>query len=148
VTVNDARHTWAHLREAMGRLGAALPGPIGGLAVLQRESLASGALRPATKELIALAVAVALPEDRLIPVHVHDALAAGATEEELLEAAGVAVLMGGVTAAVRASEILDVIAAFRDGDVGRRHKTMRAAAAGADLGHILHGQDGDDAGLG
>jgi 4-carboxymuconolactone decarboxylase len=130
----------------MGRLGAALPGTIGGLATLQREALAAGALRPATKELIAFAVAVALPEDRLIPVHVHDALAAGATEEELLEAAGVAVLMGGATAAVRASEVLDVIAAFRDGE-GRPHETMRAAAAGAGVGHLFQGQDGSDAGL-
>ncbi len=146
--MSDVYTAWTRLRDAMGRLGAALPGPIEGLAVLQRETLAAGALSPKAKELVAVAVAVALPEDRLIPVHVHDALAVGATDQEVLEAAGVAVLMGGATAAVRASEVPEAIAAFRDGGTKARHATMRAAAHSAGLGHLWFGQDGDDAGLG
>lgn len=146
--VNDVYTTWTRLREAMGRLGTALPGPVEGLAVLQREAFADGALAPMTKELIAVAVAVALPEDRLIPVHVHDALSTGATEQQVMEAVGVAVLMGGATAAVRATEVLDAITTFRDSGTADRHATMRAAARSAGLGHVFHGRDGDDAGLG
>lgn len=147
--MNHVRETWTQLQDAMDLPSGALPRPIGGLTVLQQEALAEGALGRATKALIALAVAVALPQDRLIPVHVHDALAAGATEEELLESVSVAVLISGATAAVRASEVLEVIAAFRDGKVnGRRDDAMRAAVTARGLGHLFHGQDGDDAGLG
>lgn len=146
--MSDVYTAWTQLRDAMGRLGSALPGPVGGLAMLQREAFASGELSATTKELIAVAVAVALPEDRLIPVHVHDALSVGATEQQIMEAVGVAILMGGATAAVRASEVLDVVAAFRASGTRRRHATVHAAADGAGLGHVWYGRDGDDAGLG
>jgi alkylhydroperoxidase/carboxymuconolactone decarboxylase family protein YurZ len=146
--VSDVYTTWTRLRESMGQLGAALPGPVEGLALLQNAAFADGALPPKTKELIAVAVSVALPEDRLIPVHVHDALSTGATEQEIMDAVAVAILMGGATAAVRATEVLDAIGTFREIGTEARHATMHAAAEGADLGHMWYGQDGDDAGLG
>jgi alkylhydroperoxidase/carboxymuconolactone decarboxylase family protein YurZ len=146
--VSDVYTTWTRLRESMGQLGAVLPGPVEGLALLQRAAFVDGELSPRTKELIAVAVSVALPEDRLIPVHVHDALSTGATEQEIMEAVAVAILMGGATAAVRATEVLDAIATFHRRGTAVRHATMRAAAERAGLGHMWYGRDGDDAGLG
>ncbi|HEX6255658.1 MAG TPA: carboxymuconolactone decarboxylase family protein [Euzebyales bacterium] len=146
--MSDVYTTWTRLRESMGQLGAALPGPVEGLALLQNAAFVDGDLPSKTKELIAVAVSVALPEDRLIPVHVHDAMSTGATEQEIMEAVAVAILMGGATAAVRATGVLDAIDAFRDGGTMARHATMRAAAERAGLGHMFYGQDGDDAGLG
>lgn len=54
-----------------------------------------GALDTKTKELIAAAVGLAVRCDYCIVAHVHGALSAGATKEELIETAGVACFMGG-----------------------------------------------------
>ncbi|HEU97929.1 MAG TPA: carboxymuconolactone decarboxylase family protein [Fervidicoccus fontis] len=54
-----------------------------------------GALSVKTKELIALAIGVAKHCEWCISYHINEALKAGATREEILEAAWVAVLMDG-----------------------------------------------------
>ncbi|MEM0021771.1 MAG: carboxymuconolactone decarboxylase family protein [Fervidicoccaceae archaeon] len=54
-----------------------------------------GALDVKTKELIALALGIVKHCEWCISYHVHEALNAGATREEVLEAAWVAVLMDG-----------------------------------------------------
>lgn len=53
------------------------------------------ALDVKTKELIALAIGIAKHCEWCISFHINEALKAGATEEEILEAAWVAVLMDG-----------------------------------------------------
>ena len=54
-----------------------------------------GALTVQEKELIAIAIGLALRCDRCISTHTEKALKAGATKEQILEAAGVAVMMQG-----------------------------------------------------
>jgi len=54
-----------------------------------------GALAVREKEVIAVAIGLALRCDRCIDAHVEKALKAGATKEQILEAAGVAVMMQG-----------------------------------------------------
>jgi AhpD family alkylhydroperoxidase len=54
-----------------------------------------GALSVKHKELIALGIGVAVRCEACIDAHVEKALKAGATDIEVLEAAGVAVMMGG-----------------------------------------------------
>lgn len=54
-----------------------------------------GALSSKHKELIALGIGVAVRCEPCIDAHVDKALKAGATAEEIMEAAGVAVMMGG-----------------------------------------------------
>lgn len=54
-----------------------------------------GALSVKTKELIAVGIAVAVKCEPCITAHVEKAVQAGANRAELMEAAGVAVLMGG-----------------------------------------------------
>jgi AhpD family alkylhydroperoxidase len=54
-----------------------------------------GALTVREKELIATAISLALRCDRCINTHTQKALSAGASKEQVLEAAGVAVMMQG-----------------------------------------------------
>lgn len=101
-----------HLEERLGQLGQELPGPMTGFARLHKKAVEDGALSRKTKELMALAISVAVHCEGCIAYHAHDAIAAGATRQELLEAIGMAILMGGGPAAMYAVHALDAIAQF------------------------------------
>jgi AhpD family alkylhydroperoxidase len=62
-----------------------------------------------TRELIALAVAVALRCDGCITVHTEAALRHGATKEEIAEALGVSVAINAGAALVYSARVLDVV---------------------------------------
>lgn len=62
---------------------------------LMKDSTAEGGLSVKHKELIALALGVAVRCDACIYSHVEKCLKAGATPREVMDAAGVAVMMGG-----------------------------------------------------
>jgi AhpD family alkylhydroperoxidase len=100
------------LQGLMLQLGRELPGTMGGFANLHKAATAGGALNAKTKELIALGIAVAIRCDSCIAFHVHAALAAGATHAEVVEALGVAVLMGGGPAAMYACDALTALEQF------------------------------------
>ncbi len=101
-----------HLEERLGQLGQELPGPLTGFARLHKKSVEDGALSRKTKELMALAISVAVRCEGCIAYHTHDAIAAGATRQELLETIGVAIMMGGGPAAMYAAHVLDAIEQF------------------------------------
>jgi len=65
-----------------------------------------GSLSVKQKELIALGIGVALRCEACIDAHVDKSLKAGATEQEILEAAGVAVMMGGGPAYTTAPSVI------------------------------------------
>lgn len=104
-----------HLEERLAQLGQELPGPMSGFARLHKKAVEEGALSSKVKELMALAIGIAVRCDGCVAYHVHDAVAAGATRRELLETIGVAVLMGGGPAAVYAAHALDAIEQFLPG---------------------------------
>ena len=62
---------------------------------LMPDVLKDGALSTKQKELIALGMAVCAACDYCIAIHVRKCYDAGATKEEMAEACGVAILMGG-----------------------------------------------------
>ena len=66
-----------------------------GFAGLFSKIMAEGALTVKQKELVAIGIAVAKQCEPCINLHVQKCLDADATREEILEAAGVAVMMGG-----------------------------------------------------
>jgi AhpD family alkylhydroperoxidase len=68
-----------------------------------------GKLTEKTKELIALAISVAIRCSYCIGVHTENAFKAGATKEEMLEAATVSVLMGGGPALTYIAELKKAI---------------------------------------
>ncbi len=62
---------------------------------LMPDVIKDGALSTKVKELIALAIAICQGCDYCISIHVRKCIEAGATKDEMAEACGVAVLMGG-----------------------------------------------------
>ena len=101
-----------HLEERLEQLGHELPGPMTGFSRLHKKAVEDGALSARTKELMALAVSIAVHCEGCIAYHVHDALAASATRQELLETIGVAVMMGGGPALMYAAHALDAVEQF------------------------------------
>ena len=100
------------LRASIRKLTGRQPAPMKAFAALHQSALASGALDTKTKELIALAIAVAARCDGCIAYHTYDALRAGAGADEISETLSVAVLMGGGTAMVYATQALEAMEQF------------------------------------
>jgi len=98
----------------MGVLAAGASSTMEAFSQLHHASQKPGALDFKTKELIALAIAVSLRCDGCIAFHTHDALDAGATREEILEALGVAVLMGGGPAVIYATHVAEALDQFEE----------------------------------
>ncbi|OJX47153.1 MAG: alkylhydroperoxidase [Chloroflexi bacterium 44-23] len=101
-----------HLQDRLAQLGSELPGPMSGFARLHKKSVEVGILDAKTKELMALAISVAVHCEGCIAYHTHDAIQAGATRPELLETIGVAILMGGGPASIYAAHAMDAIDQF------------------------------------
>jgi AhpD family alkylhydroperoxidase len=101
-----------HLEEQITRLAEALPGPMAAFVDLHEQGVLEGALGSKFKELIALGIGIAVRCDGCIAYHVHDALQAGATHQEVLEAIGVAILMGGAPAVVYGTQALEALDQF------------------------------------
>jgi AhpD family alkylhydroperoxidase len=80
-----------------------------GFARLHRKATADGALSSSVKEMMALAISIAVGCEGCIAYHAQDAIEAGATREELLETIGVAVLMGGGPASIYATHALEAV---------------------------------------
>lgn len=102
----------ADVRAGYRELGAALPDVMAQFGALHRAATGDGALPKATKELISLAIGIAAQCDGCIVMHVHDAIAAGATREQVVETIGVAILMGGGPASVAAIEAVRALDEF------------------------------------
>jgi AhpD family alkylhydroperoxidase len=83
------------LRDAGRELRKAIPDVYAGYAATQRAVMVDGALPARIKELIALAIAVTRECDGCIVSHARSSAAARATEAEVAEAMGVAILMNG-----------------------------------------------------
>src|SRR4051812_32207178 len=80
---------------AMRPVRTAMPDVLKGFAGLHQAAMKAGSLDLKQKELIALAIGLAVRCENCIYSHVQAALKAGATPEQVLETAGVAVLMQG-----------------------------------------------------
>jgi len=105
-----ARH--AELQGLMVKLAHEIPGPVSGFANLHKAATAAGTIDAKTKELMALAIAVATHCEPCIAYHVHDVLKAGASRAEVMETLGVAVMMGGGPAAMYACDALTAFDQF------------------------------------
>lgn len=97
-----------------------LSGPMSGYGDLHAAATRDAALSRKTKELIALGIAMALQCEGCIAYHVHDALDAGATRDEILETVGVAVMMGGGPAVIYGAQVLEALKQFEAEGVDTR----------------------------
>ena len=107
-------HPAAHerLRELMADLAREVPGPFSGFARMHAGAVTDGALEPHVKELMALAIAIAVHCEGCIAYHVHDSLHAGATHEQVTETIGVAMMMAGGPGVVSGAQALEALTQF------------------------------------
>jgi AhpD family alkylhydroperoxidase len=101
-------------RRMMGALGREIPTTMSAFQQLHKSALDTGALSPKIKEIIALAISIRAQCETCITYHVHDALEAGATREEILDALGVTVLMGGAPAIAYSIKALEAMNQFQE----------------------------------
>ena len=99
------------IKSGVAEVGRLSPGTVKGYAGLSGAGQEKDLLGAKTRELIALAVAVALRCDGCITVHTDAALKQGASEEEIAEALGVAVALGAGSALVYSTRVLDAVKA-------------------------------------
>ena len=85
-----------------------------GFSAIAQAALAPGALDVKTKELIALAISVAMRCDDCIAFHAKAAVDRGATREEVLETLGMAIYMGAGPSAMYASHALGAFNQFAE----------------------------------
>lgn len=112
----DAVGARRELLDGYRKLNRAVAEPMRAFGELHRSAMADGALPSAQKELIALAIGIVQHCVECITLHTHDALRAGATHEEVCEAIGVAVMMGGGPASTAATTAFSALEQFAPSD--------------------------------
>jgi AhpD family alkylhydroperoxidase len=114
--VSTTRTDWPELTKELSPrlrdLRQALPDVMKAFTSIAQGALVPQALDTKTKELIALAIAVALRCDDCIAFHVKAALQHGATRDEVTEALGMAIYMGAGPSVMYASHALDAFEQF------------------------------------
>ncbi len=91
---------------ALAKLRKEIPDVMSGFSALAQAATKDGALDKKTKELIAVALAVAARCDGCIGLHMQALIKLGATRAELLETLSMSVYMGGGPSAVYAADAL------------------------------------------
>jgi AhpD family alkylhydroperoxidase len=111
-----ATNNYPDYREKLNNLVAQLrdeiPDTMKGFGSLHSAATKKGALDAKMKELIALGIAISVRCEGCIAYHVHDAIEAGASRDEIMETIGVAVLMGGGPALMYGAEALEALDQF------------------------------------
>jgi AhpD family alkylhydroperoxidase len=100
------------LSEAITVMRPSIPGTMQAFSALAKAALADGALDTRTKELIAIAISIALRCDGCIAFHVKAARRAGASRDEMLETIAMAIYMGGGPSMVYGAEALQAFDQF------------------------------------
>ena len=109
--MGQAKEILDELRQPVRELRDQIPGVFEGYGALSSAAFADGALDAKTKELIALAIAVAKQCDGCIASHARGAARRGASAAEVAEALGVAIVMNGGPGTVHAPR---AFAAFQE----------------------------------
>lgn len=104
-----AKQFVADFGKSMEQMKEQTPDIISGFGGLFAKVMKAGVLDVKQKELIALAVGLSVQCMPCIILHVQKALKAGATREEILEAAGVVVMMCGGPAYTHVPEIMKAL---------------------------------------
>ena len=111
---NDIKEKFDEFFEFTAKFGEQYPEIAQSFMSLMGSVMQDGKLKVKEKELIALGIAVGLRCLPCIHAHTKSALNMGATKEEIMEAASVAVLMGGGPGMAHVIEVMKAIEAFTD----------------------------------
>ncbi len=95
----------------VGEIARLSPDTVKGYVALSGAGAKTGKFDPKVRELIALAVAVTVQCDGCIAVHTDAALKAGASQEEIAEALGVAIAINAGAALVYSTRVFDAVKA-------------------------------------
>ena len=90
------------------------PAVMQGFSAIAQAALKANALDTKTKELIALAIAVATRCDGCIAFHAEAAVKQGASRDEVLETMGMAIYMGAGPSVMYAAQALEAFDQFQD----------------------------------
>ena len=102
----------AELSGALKEVRGGAPEVMKGFSAIARAALEPKALDTRTKELVALAVAVATRCDGCIAFHAEAAVRQGATRAEVLETMGMAIYMGAGPSVMYAAQALEAFDQF------------------------------------
>jgi len=104
--------TLKEVHDIVGKMGEEYPKLAGPFMVFLRRVEEQGVLDTKTKELISIALSVACKCKWCIAFHTKNALDAGATKDEIIEACYVAILMAGGPAFMYTRLVLEAIDEF------------------------------------
>jgi AhpD family alkylhydroperoxidase len=113
----DWKSLVAGLQEPLRQLRTGAPDVMRNFSGMAQGALKPGALDPKAKELIALAIGVAIRCDDCIAFHVKSALQNGATRDEVMETLGMAVYMGAGPSVMYASHAIEAFDQFAQQEV-------------------------------
>lgn len=102
----------AEISALMKEVRAGVPDVAKGFSQMAAAATAAGALDTRSKELIALAISIAVRCDGCIAFHAKAAAAAGATRAEVMETVGMAMYMGGGPSFVYGAQALEAFDQF------------------------------------
>jgi AhpD family alkylhydroperoxidase len=109
---------WPEMAHELNPLVAGLrhaqPDALKGFGQMAQAALKAGSLSVKTKELMALAISVAIRCDACIAFHAKAAVKAGASEEEIAETMGLAIYMGAGPSVMYAAQALEAVGQWRE----------------------------------
>ena len=106
------------MNPAVGELHKSAPGAMKAFREMSASVLEAGALDTKTKELMAVAISVAVRCDPCVTYHVSAAVRAGATREEISETVALAIYMGAGPSAMYAAQALEAYDQWCDAHAG------------------------------
>lgn len=106
----------AELNPLVAKLRATQPDVMRGFSQMAQTALQPAALDTKTKELMALAISVAIRCDACIAFHAKAAVKAGASDAEIAESLGLAIYMGAGPSVMYAAQTLEAVSQWREQD--------------------------------
>ena len=110
--MEDVKEFYNKFNADVGKMKEQTPNAVHGFGTLFSKTMAEGAMTVREKELVALGIGVAMKCTPCIRLHTKKCLDAGATKEQILEAASVAVMMGGGPAYTHVPVVIDALEAL------------------------------------
>jgi AhpD family alkylhydroperoxidase len=109
---SQAKEFFEKFKNDFAKMKEQTPDTVNGFAALFGKVMKDGAISLREKELVALGISVAQRCGPCIRLHVQKCLDAGATKEQILEAASVAVMMAGGPAYTHIPIVMDTLQAL------------------------------------
>ncbi|MHC4757550.1 MAG: carboxymuconolactone decarboxylase family protein [Planctomycetota bacterium] len=110
--VEESKQFFTEFQQSIAKMKKQTPSMLQGFSQLFTKTMADGAISLKEKEFIAVGIAVAQQCEPCIKLHVKKCLEAGATKEEVLDAACVAVMMGGGPAYTHMPVVIETLEAL------------------------------------